>query len=129
MSIRTSCAMAAIGLAMVLAGTMAGCPLVSSLLEPFCPDPNCPEPNCPEPNCPEPNAVEPNAPEKPLHERIFTEILSDPDFDGIGTCVSCHAGAALDILETGHWNWAGTAVNIEGYEDEIHGKIDLLNNY
>lgn len=116
-----------LGAATLMTLTVAGCPGFPC---PTCPEPNCvdcPEPNCPD--CPEPNTPEPNAPEKALHERIFTEILDNPDYNGTQTCLNCHSDHALDILETAHWNWNGPVKNIAGLENESHGKLDLLNNF
>jgi len=50
--------------------------------------------------------------------------------DNLNTvCVGCHTDEAADLLETGHWQWEGTATNIEGHEGHTHGKTDLLNNF
>lgn len=121
-----------LGATALLILTVGGCPGLQDLICPDCPDPNCPdcpEPNCPEPNCPDCNQPEPNAPQKAIHERIFTEILGDPDYQGTKSCLNCHSDHAFDIMETGHWNWNGPVTNIAGLENESHGKLDLLNNF
>jgi hypothetical protein len=64
---------------------------------------------------------------KPLHQRIFEDIL-EAEFDGTGKCVACHADHALDILETGHWKWQGVTTTIAGEAGQTHGKTDLINN-
>ncbi len=126
MRARSLVAVATVALALMGLG---GCPP----LEQLCPDPNCPEPNCPEPNCPEPNSPDPNTPDpnatdKSLHEKIFTEIITD-GFQDTSDCMICHSEIAHDLMATGHWKWEGTSVNIEGAETETHGKMDLLNNF
>lgn len=110
-----------LGAATLLALTVGGCPDL------LCPE--CPEPNCPDPNCPDPNVPDPNTPEKAVHEKIFTEILGDPDYKGTQSCLNCHADHAFDIMETAHWSWNGPVKNIAGLENESHGKLDLLNNF
>ncbi|MEW6249443.1 MAG: tetrathionate reductase family octaheme c-type cytochrome [Planctomycetota bacterium] len=66
--------------------------------------------------------------EKPLHEKIFTDVLARP-FNGPGDCLTCHGEAARQLLGTGHWQWQGASVNITGHETETHGKRDLINNF
>jgi octaheme c-type cytochrome (tetrathionate reductase family) len=44
-------------------------------------------------------------------------------------CVGCHAEEVQDLLQTGHWNWQGDATMVAGYETEVHGKADFLNNF
>lgn len=60
-----------------------------------------------------------------LHKGYFQEN----DYEGTQSCLNCHGKMADEILETGHWNWAGLASNIEGFEAEIHGKVDIINNF
>ncbi len=121
-----------LGAVCLLIGTVGGCPL-SSLFpqapEPNCPEPNTAEPNTPEPNTPEPNTPEPNATTKTVHEKIFTEILSSPDFEGTSTCLNCHSNHARNILETQHWNWSAEIQNIPAAEGETHGKVDIINAF
>ena len=61
------------------------------------------------------------------HEKYFTDNL----YEGTQSCLGskCHDAAANDVLMTGHWNWQGIATNIEGVENEVHGKKDLINNF
>ena len=89
-----------LGAAALLILTVGGCPDLQGLFCPDCPEPNCPEPNCPdcpEPNCPDCNAPEPNAPQKALHERIFTEILGDPEYKGTRSCLNCRAKHSMRL--------------------------------
>ena len=67
--------------------------------------------------------------EERLHEKLFTDNLDDPNYQGTQTCLTCHSNHATDILETAHWNWSGPADNIAGLEGEPHGKVDLVNDY
>jgi len=60
-----------------------------------------------------------------LHKGYFTENT----YTGTGDCLDCHGKIGDDILTTGHWNWAGIASNIEGFEGEVHGKADIINNF
>ncbi len=117
------------GLTVALLVTLGGCPIPG--LCPSCPEPNCPEPNCAEPNNAEPNNAEPNTPttEKSVHEKIFTEILSNPNYEGTSTCLNCHSDKAADVLASAHFKWEGVSKNIQGHETEMHGKRDLINNF
>jgi octaheme c-type cytochrome (tetrathionate reductase family) len=60
-----------------------------------------------------------------LHAGFFKE---NP-YEGTQDCLYCHGKIADEILETGHWNWQGVAANLEGFEAEIHGKNDIINNF
>ena len=67
--------------------------------------------------------------EMTLHEKIFVDILGKTAYEGTAdSCLICHSDHARDILETAHWNWEGPVTDIEGFEGEIHGKRDLINN-
>lgn len=59
------------------------------------------------------------------HKTYFAGNL----YDGTKSCLACHQDIGDDVLKTGHWNWQGIASNIEGYEAEVHGKNDLVNNF
>ncbi len=65
----------------------------------------------------------------PQHQTLFTDNLDDPNYQGTQTCLTCHANHAADIMESAHWNWSGAVDNIEGLEDQTHGKVDLINDY
>ena len=71
--------------------------------------------------------VEPS--DEPPHQTRFTETLGDADYHGTETCLTCHADHAADIMQTAHWNWGGAVDDIEGLEDQTHGKVDLINDY
>ena len=60
-----------------------------------------------------------------LHAGYFTEH----DYDGTQSCLNCHGLIGQDMLIRAHFTWEGTATNITGYEGEIHGKSDLINNF
>jgi octaheme c-type cytochrome (tetrathionate reductase family) len=60
-----------------------------------------------------------------LHKGYFTENT----YEGTKDCLACHGKIGDDILTTGHWKWEGLAEGIEGFEGEIHGKNDIINNF
>jgi len=60
-----------------------------------------------------------------FHKSYFAENA----YEGTQSCLNCHGAIGDDILKTGHWNWQGVASGIEGYEGEIHGKNDIVNNF
>ncbi len=66
--------------------------------------------------------------EKTFHEIQF-ESLGDPNYQGTQDCLTCHSNHGADIMESAHWNWGGAVDNIAGLEGEIHGKVDLVNDY
>ena len=68
------------------------------------------------------------APEEPPHKTLF-DSLGDPNYQGTQTCLTCHSNHAADIMETAHWNWSGVVDNVEGLEEQTHGKVDLINDY
>jgi len=51
------------------------------------------------------------------------------DYEGTQSCLNCHAGEGVEMLNTGHFKWQGLTNNIAGLEGEEHGKNDLLNNF
>ena len=60
-----------------------------------------------------------------LHKGYFT----DNDYEGTQSCLNCHGPIGDEMLTNAHFSWQGVASNIEGYEGEIHGKNDLINNF
>jgi len=60
-----------------------------------------------------------------LHKGYFTE---NP-YEGTQSCLDCHGTIAEDVMDTAHFKWEGVASNIEGFEGEIHGKNDIINNF
>jgi octaheme c-type cytochrome (tetrathionate reductase family) len=60
-----------------------------------------------------------------LHKGYFSEN----DYTGGESCMKCHGEIGDAVLMTGHWNWEGVAAGIEGFESEIHGKNDIINNF
>ena len=60
-----------------------------------------------------------------LHKGYFLEH----PYEGTQSCLNCHGKLADEVLETAHFKWEGVATNIEGFENEIHGKNDILNNF
>ncbi len=60
-----------------------------------------------------------------LHSGYFTEKA----YEGTQSCLDCHGLQGADMLMKAHYTWEGIASNITGYEGEIHGKNDLINNF
>jgi hypothetical protein len=60
-----------------------------------------------------------------FHKAYFTENT----YEGTDDCLACHGPIGQEILTTGHWNWEGQALGIEGLEDGTHGKTDIINNF
>ena len=60
-----------------------------------------------------------------LHKVYFT----DNTYEGTTSCLDCHGKVGDDFITTGHFTWSGVASNVEGYEAEIHGKVDFINNF
>ncbi len=50
-------------------------------------------------------------------------------YEGTKTCLMCHESEGGEMLQTGHFKWAGKVANIVGLEGTEHGKKDLLNNF
>ena len=59
-----------------------------------------------------------------LHAAYFADRTVED-----GACLTCHGKIGDDVLTTGHWNWEGVAAGLEGFEGEIHGKTDIINNF
>ena len=60
-----------------------------------------------------------------LHSGYFTEH----DYEDTSSCLNCHGLLGADLLTKAHFSWQGLASNLEGFEGEIHGKNDLINNF
>jgi len=60
-----------------------------------------------------------------LHAGYFTE----KPYEGTESCLDCHGKIADDVMTTGHFKWEGVASNIEGFEGDIYGKNDIINNF
>jgi octaheme c-type cytochrome (tetrathionate reductase family) len=69
-----------------------------------------------------------DATQRPRHETIFTEVFPD-GFEHTDDCLTCHPDEADEVLDAGHWGWTGVAQNIVGFEGEMVGKSELLNNF
>ena len=50
-------------------------------------------------------------------------------YEGTLSCLICHAEEGAEMLDTGHFKWAGETDNIVGLEGGVHGKNDLINNF
>src|SRR6056297_973780 len=60
-----------------------------------------------------------------VHEQFF----SDQPYEGTASCLQCHEEAGTQMLDSGHFKWAGKVENIDGLEGMILGKRDLINNF
>jgi len=60
-----------------------------------------------------------------IHDLFF----SMREYEGTQSCLMCHESEGLEMLETGHFKWAGKIGNIAGLEGQVHGKNDLINNF
>jgi octaheme c-type cytochrome (tetrathionate reductase family) len=60
-----------------------------------------------------------------LHSGYFTEN----DYQGTKSCLNCHGLDGMDMLTKAHFTWEGLASNVVGFEGEIHGKNDYINNF
>ncbi len=59
------------------------------------------------------------------HDPYFTaNAYVDTD-----SCLTCHMDAGMDLIDTGHWLWEGDDNNVEGYENDMVGKTNLINNF
>jgi len=60
-----------------------------------------------------------------LHSGYFTEH----DYEDTQSCLNCHGLLGIDMLTKAHFTWDGVASNVTGFEGEIHGKNDYINNF
>ena len=58
---------------------------------------------------------------------FLRDYFAEKPYEGTDDCLNCHGPMGEDIITTGHWNWQGVALGIEGLEGEIHGKTDIIN--
>ena len=64
----------------------------------------------------------------PFHQTVFTKILP-AGYGGPTSCQVCHLNLAQDLVQTGHWNWADTSVNIVEQPAGINGARDLIDSF
>ena len=62
-------------------------------------------------------------------EKLHIGYFTQNEYEGTQSCLNCHGLEGADMLMRAHYTWEGTASNITGYEGEIHGKNDLINNF
>jgi octaheme c-type cytochrome (tetrathionate reductase family) len=60
-----------------------------------------------------------------IHDLFF----SLRPYEGTQSCLMCHESEGTEMLNTGHFKWAGKVENIVGLEGQEHGKGDLINNF
>ena len=60
-------------------------------------------------------------------------LLGGPFEDGPSVtraCLKCHPDAAVEVMATRHWTWAGQKVKLPGREEAVEiGKRNLINNF
>lgn len=66
--------------------------------------------------------------QKTRHEQIFTEIIPE-GFQATSDCLKCHADEGIALLQRGHFTWGGITDVVAGAEDQVVGKINLINNF
>jgi len=65
-----------------------------------------------------------------IHEvDIHDLFFSLRAYEGTQSCLMCHESEGEEMLNTGHFKWAGKTENIVGLEGQQHGKGDLINNF
>jgi octaheme c-type cytochrome (tetrathionate reductase family) len=62
-------------------------------------------------------------------QQLHAGYFAEHDYEGTQSCLNCHGLTGDDMLGNAHFTWEGVSANIEGYEGEIHGKNDLINNF
>jgi len=60
-----------------------------------------------------------------IHDLFF----SLRPYEGTSSCLMCHESEGQEMLNTGHFKWAGKTERIVGLEGQEHGKNDLINNF
>ena len=62
-------------------------------------------------------------------EKLHIGYFTEHDYEDTGSCLNCHGLDGSDLLTRAHFSWQGIASNLDGFEGEIHGKNDLINNF
>ncbi len=62
-------------------------------------------------------------------EQLHKGYFEEHPYEGTESCMDCHGKIGDDLLTTGHFKWEGVSANIKGFEGDIHGKKDILNNF
>ncbi len=60
-----------------------------------------------------------------LHVGYFTENT----YEGTQSCLNCHGLLGEDLLTNAHFTWEGVSANITGFEGDVNGKTNLINNF
>jgi octaheme c-type cytochrome (tetrathionate reductase family) len=60
-----------------------------------------------------------------LHKAYFT----DSAYEDTQSCLNCHGPIGDDVITTAHFTWEGLTTTIAGFENEFHGKNDIINNF
>ncbi len=70
-----------------------------------------------------------NVPPGGAVEVFHKSYFAEKPYEGTDDCLACHGPIGEDVITTGHWNWEGQALGIEGREGFTHGKNDIINNF
>ncbi len=62
-------------------------------------------------------------------EALHTGYFTEKPYEGTQSCMTCHGDIGDDMLGKAHFTWDGIAGGIEGFEEQTHGKNDLINNF
>ena len=62
-------------------------------------------------------------------EKLHSGYFAEHDYEDTGSCLACHGLTGVDKLSKAHFKWDGVATNVTGFEGEIHGKNDYINNF
>jgi len=70
-----------------------------------------------------------NMPDEGVVAAFHRDWFAEKTYESADDCLVCHGAIGDDILTTGHWKWEGTALGIDGFEGQTHGKKDIINNF
>ncbi len=63
------------------------------------------------------------------HTGLFTDPLTTGP-EVTAACLSCHEGAASEVMATSHWTWEHGPYDLPGHEEPVYtGKANVLNNF
>lgn len=60
---------------------------------------------------------------------VHQQFFSEQPYESTRSCLLCHEEAGRQMLDSGHFKWAGEIKNVIGLEGIEAGKRDLLNNF
>ncbi len=60
-----------------------------------------------------------------VHEQVFSQT----PYESTADCLQCHEDEGTEMLDTGHFKWTGEIARVPGFEGQVLGKRDLINNF